>query len=105
MSSGSYWAAMSGACRSAGTAAYVIEIGQPWPASTSPGVELGRPRDVRALAFGPGGAVQAVRRRRWSSARARRVELDLVDAVAVPVVRPQDRRVFVGQPALLLCLV
>ena len=36
VSSGSYTAASSGAERRAGTTAYVIDTGQPWPASTCP---------------------------------------------------------------------
>ena len=36
VSSGSYTAASSGACRSTGTTAYVIDTGQPCPASTCP---------------------------------------------------------------------
>ena len=64
MSSGSHSAASSGCARSAGTAAKVIVIGQPWPASTWPRGQAQRgARDVGArLRLGrPGQRVQPVR--------------------------------------------
>ncbi len=56
--------------------------------------ELGQAGGVR----GPRRPGQAVAHRGVHQAVPRRVELDLVDAPAVPVVRAQDRRVLVGQP-------
>ena len=99
-------AASAGSVRRAGTAAYVIEIGQPCPASTcdqttKPAARrtwrAGARRSPRAPRAGPadGDVHQRV---------PGRVEVDLVDPVAVPVVGAQHGRVRVGldAPALRL---
>ncbi len=100
-------AASSGSRRSAGTAAYVIEIGQRVPGlELAHQVEPGRPGHVRAGAGlgDPRRAVQPPAHRRAHQPVPRRVELDLVDAVAVAVVGVQHRRVGVGEAGVLACL-
>lgn len=68
----------------------------------TPGVELGRAGHVRARpVVRPRRGVQAVRDRGTHQLVPGRVELHLVDAVAVPVVGAQDRRVLVRQPPVL----
>ena len=103
VSSGSHSAASAGAdARSAGTAACVIEIGQPWPASTCAASMKSAARATCAPSrvVRPGERVQAVARSRCRiSVVPRRMELDLVDARAEAVVRAELRRVLVREPA------
>ncbi|CAM5743665.1 hypothetical protein SALBM311S_11238 [Streptomyces alboniger] len=91
--------------RSAGIAAYVIDVGQPCPASVCPHAS---PPAVRATWAPDRPSAQGSREplgdRDPHQAVPARVELDLVDAVAVPVVRAQDRLVGVGLFAPLLGL-
>ena len=84
--------------RSAGTAAKVIVIGQPCPASAWP---LHMYIAARATCAGLAGVVprqrvQLVLGRERHELVVGGVELDLVDAVAVAVVGDQLRRVLVG---------
>src|SRR3954464_14282153 len=111
MSSGSHSAASSGVARRAGTAANVIVIGQPWPASacelmyiaaraTWAPAPAARPRDVRAVAVArPGQRVHALLGGQRHELVVGGVELDLVDAVAVAVEDLQPRRALLGQAA------
>ena len=103
-SRGSHSAASAGSARSAGTAACVIDSGQPWPAST-----CDQTRNPAARRRWPSGRDQAS----VSPADTRvaeqpvpgRVEVDLVDPVAVAVVGAQHRGggVRLLAPALRLC--
>ena len=71
----------------------------------APHVELRRAGHVRArLAGRPRGRVQAVRDRHRHQGVPGRMVVDLVDPVAVPVVRPEPGDVLVGEPGLLLGL-
>src|SRR5882757_8714656 len=97
MSSGSHSAASSGVARSAGTAANVMVIGQPCPASACELMYMA----ARATCA-PGRSLVHARQRHQLVPR--RVELDLVDAVAVAVEGLQLGRVLVGQAAPLLDL-
>ena len=92
--------------RSAGTTAYVIEIGHRWPASAwAPGENLAARATCAPGRSSRHGAPcsPCVDRGRHQLVVVREV-VDLVDPVAVPVVGAQDGRVLVGEPALLLRL-
>ena len=97
-------AASAGVVRSAGTTAYVIEIGHRWPGSTTPQTIsfAARPR-ARRRARRPGRGVQAVPDGDAHQLVVRRQVVDLVDAVAVPVVGVQHRAGARCEPAPLLC--
>ena len=86
-----------------GSPAYVIEIGQPCPGSVCDQAKKPAARRTCACADpdSQGAACEAVTDRALHQPVPRRVELDLVDAVAVAVVRRQLRVVPVGEPAVL----
>ena len=105
-SSGVHSLASASSARSAGTAAYVIEIGQPWPGSVCD--QARKPAARRTCACGSpasccshGAACSPWPDRALHQPVPGRVELDLVDPVAVAVVRRQLGVVLVGQHAVL----
>ena len=95
--------AIASSARSAGTAAYVIEIGQPWPGSVCD--QAKKPAARRTCACGPsevhGRRLQPVADAALHQPVPGRVEAHLVDPVAVAVVRRQLGLVPVGQHPVL----
>ena len=98
VSPGSYAAASSGSARSAGTTEYVIDTGQPCPDSTCDQTRKPAARVVCGIgsAGGPRRAGQPVPDRLGEQPVPGRVEVHLVQPVAVPVVGAQHRRRGVG---------
>ena len=95
--------AIASSTRSAGIAAYVIEIGQPCPGSVCDHAKKpGGPADVRVRAVGlPGRRLQPVADAALHQPVPGRVEAHLVDPVAVAVVRRELGVELVGQHPVL----
>ena len=98
---GIHSSARSGCARRAGTAANVIETGQPTPASTSPSRMKSAARATCAPRplVDPRQRLDARVQRQPQERVPGRVELDLVDPLAEAVVRTQHRRMLVREPA------
>ena len=95
---------MASSARSAGTAAYVIEIGQPWPGSVCD--QAKKPAARRTCGCGSPSDSQAAAASPWPMPRSISQchdgwKVDLVDAVAEAVVGRQLGVVPVGEHAVL----